>query len=864
MNKSASLAALSALATFALSTGYAQTEEMEDSGATSLEEVIVTAEKRQTNLQDTAISMQVYDGEQLRMAAKKRIDEIMSGVVGVQSQDSQVGNVFSMRGVDSGFGPGGPAGVSGNTVSILVDGVVQSRGEVVRGGTLDVSQVEVMRGTQSTNLGANSLAGAISLVTNKPVIGEWESLGTVGIGNYNLTELEGVMNMPVGDDQALRVAFSKSDRDGYMSSGAGDSDLLNLRARYRWLISDDLDATVTYNHQNIGGNGVQQGVLTRNGHWEPYLEANKSTYDGRMGLPPTLGHVNSPELYSDRSNPWDDGYPKDYWPNNPFRDTDIDTFSAEIVWEAGDLGTVTVIPAYEQAQFRSAEPPRGTGDSWMGEDRSQDTFQVDARINNRNEKLDWVAGVFYYDTQFSGYFLTEGYAGAFPFNAIGPTNPCGFDDPATAAGCPTYTYDDASGTQTFSVYGDAKYSLTDALRLNLGLRYSEDTKDAVKSAGTNDGGYNYVMGYDGPTYYSHVVDGHTVLEPYQGWVLTPRFKETWSKVTYSVGVDYDVTESSMLYAAYKTGYQPGVLSTNGPASRWNATVENTSEQITFGYKSRWLEDTLQVNAEFFTIDFTDRPFGRNGNFVQVGDKTNPGCSTRGTSESPFVAYNYSCLMPNTEMVIDQNSTGVDLEISWMPTDADRIDLAVEWLDATYSSPPSAPSYDVALINAQAESVANQQGQTFVRDDAAAAALLALYNDRLDAIDGFNLQNAPEYSGNINYSHRFDLSSGSTLTPRLNLEWRGEYWSQLGSAGGLDIPINQRLDPGSPMRQGSYELWHAYLTWESADSRVTVTGFVKNIADEPVVLNVGGEPGSSIVYVSLGPPRTYGVTLSYRY
>ena len=853
MKKTIKCLALSALGLSVSTATYAQ-----------LEEVIVTAEKRETDLQKTAISIQVYNGDDLRTSGKKRIDEIMSGVVGVQSQDSQVGNVFSMRGVDSGFGPGGPAGVSGTTVSVLIDGVAQSRGETVRGGTLDVGQVEVMRGTQSTNQGANSLAGAVSLVTNKPVIGEWESIGTIGIGNYHLTDLEGVMNVPVSDNQALRFAFSKSDREGYISSGAGDSDLLNVRARYRWLMSDNLDTTFTLNHQNIGGNGVQSGVLTRNGKWEPYQEDRASLYDAVMGLPASYGHVNSSELYDERSNPWDDGYPKDVWPNNPFRDTDIDSISADIIWDLNDSMTATIIPSYEEAHFRSAEPPRGTGDSWMGEDREQDTFQIDARINGVADNLDWLAGIYYYNTEFSGTFMTEVFAGGGMGGAAGPTNACGFTDPDTASACQTYSYDNLSGTETTSLYGDATYSLTDALRLQLGLRYSSDTKEYQGSLSRTNGGFDYVRGYGGPTFYSTRVGGVTQLSPFEGWVLSDVFDETWEEVTYSLGVEYDITDEAMLYATYKTGYQPGTLSTMGNPAGWTATVENTSDQITFGFKSRWLDNTLQVNAEFFTINFDDRPFGRNGNFVQVGDQTDPGCSQTGTSESPFVAYNYSCLDPNSEMVIDQNSTGVDFEVNWMPTDADRIDLALEWLDATYSSAPDAPSYDLALINAQAASVASQQGWTFVQDNAAAQAILDLYNDRLSAIDGFTLQNAPEFSGNLSYSHRFDMAGGSSFTPKLNVEWKGEYWSQLGSAGGLDIPINERLDTDSPMRQGSYQLWNAYGTWESADSRMTVTGYVKNIADEPVVLNIGGEPGSGVVYVSLGAPRTYGLTVSVTY
>ena len=219
-----------------------------------LEEVVVTAELREVNLQKVATSIQVTSGEELRKEGKKRIDEIMAGAVGIQTQDSQNGVSFFIRGVDS----GGVNGVS--STPVLVDGVAQSRGEAVRGGTLDLARAEVMRGPQSTTLGANALSGAVSLVSNKPVF-QYEASTSLDVGNYHNATMEGVMNVPLADNQAVRVAYSSQKRDSYYSNGAGDSDLTNLRLKYRWQPSNTLDMTATFSHQNIGGNGVTQLTL---------------------------------------------------------------------------------------------------------------------------------------------------------------------------------------------------------------------------------------------------------------------------------------------------------------------------------------------------------------------------------------------------------------------------------------------------------------------------------------------------------------------------------------------------------------------------------------------------------------------------
>jgi len=135
----------------------------------TLEEITVTAQKRETNVQKTPIAIQTVSGEELMEEAKQRLDEIMQGVVGVSSQGSQVGTDFYMRGIGTGnFGPP-VGGLQQPAVAVMIDGVYQNRGEVVRGGTLDMQRVEIMRGTQSTTLGGSSLAGAVSLVSNNPV-----------------------------------------------------------------------------------------------------------------------------------------------------------------------------------------------------------------------------------------------------------------------------------------------------------------------------------------------------------------------------------------------------------------------------------------------------------------------------------------------------------------------------------------------------------------------------------------------------------------------------------------------------------------------------------------------------------------------
>ncbi|MFT3907481.1 MAG: TonB-dependent receptor [Steroidobacteraceae bacterium] len=787
----------------------------------ALEEVVVTAEKRATNLQKTAISIQVYSGEELKKEGKKRIDDIMSGVVGVQSQGSQVGSNFYMRGVDAG-GAGAPGGGPNQTaVAVLIDGVYQNRSETVRGGTLDVSQVEVLRGTQSTNLGASSLSGAVSLVSNNPVF-QYEANGNVEIGNYNLLTMEGVVNVPLSDHQAIRFAYSSNKRDGYISAGAGDSDLKNARLKYRYKFSDDLDLVLTANHQNIGGNGVSDGVLLYTGHWEPFTgQVNPTTTGGCnystagtsyitvMGCPGTFIAVRDGVDYLHRSDPWDDGYPADRWPNNPFRNTNIDSYSADVNWNTG-LGKVTVTPSVQHAHFTSSEPPRGT--SWMNQDQVQDTRQLDARIasNPGNSRLEWLAGVYYYYTNLYGTFQNV----IFPGSGMGVVGNC------TTSTRYCYTWDNSpyGKQQTESAYTDLTYSLTDSFRLKGGLRYSRDTKSFSTSTDTA----GNVSGATAP--YTYITGD-----------------ATWVAFTYRAGVEYDLAPQSMLYAMYATGYQPGALN----STNVNGTPKLELEQITLGSKNRFLDDRLQVNVEAFNSQYHNRAIQGSLAPTLVQGETSVNCGRApGTPTAVAISDTNACInYAGTPIIPNLLSRGVDLEVSYLPTANDRLDFSAEYLESRYEeAPDNVPAYTASDLLTLAGLTAPTAAES-----ANAQALADGWNSLVASYAGLTLQNSPKWTLNADYSHTFSLANGSTLVPRATAIWKSRYWT----AGGQSA---NAANPGLSYQE-SYSWYNASLSWTTADGKFNVVGNVKNIANKAIMTNYGG------TYVSLDQPRTFSISFS---
>jgi len=795
---------------FMVPAAYAQ----DDEDTFMLEEITVTAEKRDTDLQKTAVSIQTVDGEELVTEAKQRIDEIMQGVVGVSSQGSQVGTDFYMRGL----GTANPGPVAGGTnqsaVAVLIDGVYQNRGEVVRGGTLDMAQAEVMRGTQSTTLGGSSLAGAVSLVSNNPVF-DYEGSGSLGFGNYHLVTTQGVLNVPITDDQALRVAYGSEQRDGYISSGAGDSDQTNARLKYRWQPTEAVNLVATINQQVIGGNGVDAGVLSYYGYWEGYDSTNADNYDNTMGNPELFGHVDGVK-YDERDDPWDDGYPEGEWPNNPYRHTTITQYSADLDWDLG-FGTLTVTPSYQQAHFTSQEPPRGT--SFRSEDRQQETTQFDAQLTSSSDFFfEWLGGVYYYDTTYSGTIRTTEYETV--------------DGEYTGNYTWSWEKQDPNSQTTYAAYANVTYPILDALRLDAGLRYTRDEK--LTRSVSNVAG--------------------TAYSPSSAYVFDDPLEAKWDEITYRVGGEYDVSDNAMVYALYATGYQPGQITMMGQAS---ATEKQTLDQYTAGFKSRLLNNRLQLNVEGFWSTYYNRAL--DGELSYYSDNWNDAtnnqttCGTQGPPGADSIPYEFGTSATYGEYgcynygqgatVPEMTSKGVDLEINWLITENDRIDASAEYLESVQS----VPEFNLTLSDIEAYAAAEG-----VSDELAAT----LYNGLLtsaQSYDGLTLQNSPEWSANFSYSHIFDLTNGSTLTPKFNLEYKSEYWS-LGGGPGANI-----AEPGDSV-QDAYALYNVFLNWTSSDNKFTISSYVKNIENKPILTNYGAE---AMPTVSLAAPRTFGAVLTVK-
>ncbi|MFT4249050.1 MAG: TonB-dependent receptor [Pseudomonas sp.] len=221
-----------------------------DKKPVQLSAVTVSAERRESNLQKTAASVTVLDGEQLRKENKLTIADIVESTPGVEMQDGAEGPTFIIRGTSNNLSP--------NTESpnaIYIDGVYTDRGDVSRAAFYDLQRVEVLRGPQGTLFGANAVGGAINIITNDPVLNETSGLIKLGVGNYSDRRSEGVLNLPINDVLAIRTAFATDKRDGYMSTGQQDNDMASARVKLLYRPSDTFSMVVGAQYNRLGGKG---------------------------------------------------------------------------------------------------------------------------------------------------------------------------------------------------------------------------------------------------------------------------------------------------------------------------------------------------------------------------------------------------------------------------------------------------------------------------------------------------------------------------------------------------------------------------------------------------------------------------------
>lgn len=356
------------LAGFQLSLpGFALAADEEKEKIKGIEVITVTAQKREESSRDVPIAITAMSGDTLRELGATDFDDMLDFVPGVHfaKRGTPGENSFVIRGM------GIPVNGSASTSAIYIDEIpVTSAKRIPEIRTFDVERIEVLRGPQGTVYGEGAMGGAIKVVSEQPVFDEF--VGAVGATVENTDEggtgyiANAMVNVPLSDSAALRFVGFSSQLDGYIDDISGennhnDSDMVGGRAALKVAITDDIDFLATYHYekQEIGGFGKHD--------------------------PAGAGDLKVDNVGV-----------------NEFRENQFDAWSAVINW---DLGFATLTSATSSYDYD------GDGTSyafleWNFDPAHEGFFQEIRLASNKSENsnLDWLAGVFYKDSEFSEDF----------------------------------------------------------------------------------------------------------------------------------------------------------------------------------------------------------------------------------------------------------------------------------------------------------------------------------------------------------------------------------------------------------------------------------------------------------------------------
>jgi iron complex outermembrane receptor protein len=537
-----------------LPTARAQTAPgVPNAAAATLEEVIVTAEKRTADAQRTAIAITAISGDEIAAHAENQLDNTLRNVPSLQVQSTPQGGEIYIRGV----GANGDSNFIDPSVALSFDGVYSGRSERLAAPLYDINRIEVLRGPQGTIYGRDADGGAVNVITNSPVIGDSESRVNLQGGNYDLRHIDVAQNIPVNDRMAFRIAAEREDRNGYFTNDGYASHVTGARIKGLYQ-SPDTDLTVQ----------LLLDYSRQTGRWATTVPAQ-----GTFAGPPAFVFNSGTDYCAGPQGGWLDTQPGNPWYVDPCHPADqIDYKFATVALQvqyALPWATLTVIPTYTYDKRSDltnlvvgVDP--FFGGSLMPTVDGEDQKTGEIRLSSPDAaRIKWVVGYYYLWTNdggtFSGSTPQTGNVGG---NTVTLFDSMSLDAPATTSKAP---------------FGQITYPVTDSFRVTGGLRYTQDVK------------------YESVSVLSVAIPG------YDSGKQTASLRS--SATTYKAGAELDVAKQSMLYAQVSTGYKAGGFDTTAVPPQSYQPEHVRAYEI--GSKNRFLDDRLQVNADVYYYQYTD-------------------------------------------------------------------------------------------------------------------------------------------------------------------------------------------------------------------------------------------------------------------
>jgi iron complex outermembrane receptor protein len=784
----------------------------------TLEEIIVTAQKREQSVQEVPIAVSAFDQDFLEEAGIEDILELQFFVPGLTVYNNQtVGQTnINIRGV----------GTAGNSVSlessvgIYVDGVYRSRQSSSIGDLVDLERVEVLKGPQGTLFGKNTASGAIQFLTRKPDLEAVGGFLELQAGNESYGSFKGAVNIPlVTGRSAVRLSGSSSQRNGYIDNittgtDTNDRDRYSIRGQLLMTNGDNLTLRLIADYSEIdevccaasnifdGPGDNAANYIAAGGSLPPTRALPGASFalplDVIAGL---TGLTGAPVVLSDR-------YDDDVVATNrdPFSKIEETGFSAEVTWNINDDITFTSITAYRSyeregdvdADFNATDVLSRSGGF-----TEQDTITQEFRIDGVWRDITYATGIYYFDQELNhDEYLTLGttanitLTGGLPTFSLINVDPglCPFIEASTGitqAVCLGPAFPAGEGSinlsaqeqTSWAVFAQADWKLTEDTILTLGLRYLDEEKDM---------NVEFVE-----TIFTPIFGAFTPLSPFVPNVDNITFKD--DAVTGTIKLTHFWTNDIMTYASYGRGYKSGGTNIDRISPATGAPLlfdPETSESYELGMKGDFMKNRLRVNMALYKTEFED--FQAN-TFVGTG----------------FVLQNAG----------EIESNGFEVDVTAVLNSYFTLAGGAAYVDAEYDS----------FVGGAC--IRTPFGKEPDANDARFPAVC-------DA-SGNTVGSTPEWTYYTSLTGSYDLSSG-VLYGRLDVSHKDDMLI------GNDNDLNKEAD--------AYTLVNLHIGYSFAEGKYDVSVWAKNITDEDYrvsAFNSVLREGSLSAYHA--EPRTYGLT-----
>ena len=789
-----------------------EAQESDRQNATTIEEIVVTAQKREESINEVGMSIQASTGEQLKDLGISDPFDLYKAIAGFSSNVNYAGtSIYTIRGV--GFQENSLA--TSPTVSVYLDEAPLQFSPMTRGASLDVQRVEALKGPQGTLFGQNATGGAVNFIANKPTQ-EFEAGFTAGYGTFESFDLEGYVSGPINDSLGFRLAIRSQTsgdwQESYLNDDeAGAKDEFAYRATLAYDNNDKTKVLFTLS-----------GFTNKSDTLRPQL-AGKIAQNPVNGI--FVGFVDTPlapltaeaAAWSPCANN-NGGTPTD--PNTRRYDrgcdpleNDDEFFSVQlrVDHDLNDEIVITSLTSYNDFEQKGSGMD-GDGSIFQIYEQSHtggmETFFQEFRLTGNYSKGTWVVGANYEDMETSDVFM-QSYGESsvnpiFGFIDYGPTSPASFQD-----------------VETWAIFANIEYGLTETVTAQAGLRYTDQERDfrgCTFDGGDGTWGFTsfLIQPFLGSTNPLQVNPGECATTgPAPDFNPDPNGHQlslNEDNTSWRVGINWAANDETLVYANISKAYKNGQFPTlpGSAISQLQPVVQEELLAYEIGTKATLADGSLQINAAAFYYDYTDKQI-------------------LGALEDAVFGS-----LPALVNVPESSVRGIEFVATWMPIEGLTISPSVSFADTKVEG-------------------------TFRNFDA----FFGGTNSGTKDFSGQDFPQAPELQANLAIAYNWEVSNGWNAFIATNLNYQEETNSffvdecketgvtctrrdagQISGDTTLPVPSRTLVDIRAGVENNNWKVW----LWG------------RNITDE-YYWTRHSKVNDTIIKLT-AKPRTFGITASY--